>query len=123
MSENFYVNLINVFVRYYNIKNKTNKNLFSGINLYDKDTGDVIPEFNDAIQEYNESSDFEKKIFSPSEVCLEDFEQLYGLRVDDDIVCVCQTLFSLIRYVAMNIEWAKESWEIISTVDYQFPKK
>jgi len=50
--ENYYLNLINIFIKYYNEKFDKNEHFFSNITDYDKDTSNQMEMFFDLIFEY-----------------------------------------------------------------------
>lgn len=108
----YYMNLINVFVKYYNTSNKTNINMFHGLNTLE-DTNDMMEEFYEHMYDYKESDDDGKQLFTLDEVVVDDFEQLFGLKVNDNIICVCGLIIPILEYIVKEIDWVETNWKII----------
>lgn len=112
-SESYYMNLINIFVKYYNTKNQSKHHLFHQIDKYE-DTNEMMEEFAEHISIFNSSDEIEKKMYNLSEIHTEDFEKLYGLKINENIVCVCEILIPLLDYIAKEVDWIQTDWKIIS---------
>ena len=76
----FYMSIINIFIKYYNMTNETNINLFQNIDYYE-DINDIIASFFKHISEFKSATDIEKKIFSVQEIDDDDFDNLFGLHL------------------------------------------
>lgn len=113
MDAEYYTSLINIYIKHYNVSHNTKKTLFDALEMYD-DCNEIMDTFFEHIQEFKESDESDKKIYSVQEVIVENFEQLYGLKINDDIVCVCGLLIPILDYVARKIDWTKVDWKIIS---------
>jgi hypothetical protein len=105
-------NILNIFVKYYNSANGTNINMFNGINEYEG-TNEIMEEFMDCLQEFKESDENIKRLLNISEIHIEEYERLYGLRINENIVCVCEIVFPIINYISKEIDWANVDWKII----------
>lgn len=108
----YYMNLINVFIKHYNTCNGTKINMFHGIDIFE-DTNDMMEEFYEHINDYKESDDDNKQLFSPDEITVDDFEQLFGLTVNDNIICICSLMIPILEYIVKEIDWVKINWKII----------
>lgn len=115
--EEYYTDLINIYIMAYNRQHGTNTNLFNKIENYE-DTNDIMEEFYEHLNMFKTSDENMKKIYSPQEFPFETIEELYGLKIEDNIVCICQLLIPLLNYVVENIDWKKEDW-IIVTAKYE----
>jgi hypothetical protein len=109
----FFMSLINIFIKYYNTANGTTSNLFSDIEYYE-DSNDIIDEFLLHIDEFKSSSDLDRKLYSIQEINTEDFDQLFGLRVNDNIICCCVLLIPILQYIAKDVDWKHVEWKIVS---------
>lgn len=105
-----YTTMINVFIKYYNISHNTKGTLFDGI-CDENECNEIMDTFYEIITEFKESND-EKKIYFPDEFSnIDNLGELYCLEVDYNIICVCELLFPLIQYVAMNFR-CDDNWSI-----------
>lgn len=111
MDDEQYVEMMNIFIQYFNRKNDTNYNLFYDIERFDE-TNDMIEEFREHINEYNDSSEFEKRLYNTSEADISNFEAVYVLIIDSSIKCFCTTLIPLIIFMLEYIDYEKCKWEI-----------
>lgn len=108
----YYTNILNIFIKHYNTFNKTNINMFTGLDKYE-DTNDMMEEFIDHLTQFKESDDDEKRLYNMNEIQKENFEQLFSLRINENIVCVCGILFPILNYIATEIDWINVDWKII----------
>ena len=105
-------NILNIFVKYYNTTNGTNYNMFSGIDDYSGTNG-IMEEFTDCLAEFRNCDDVNKKLLNVSEIHVEEYEELYGLKINENIVCACEIIFPLINYIAKEVDWVNVDWSII----------
>jgi hypothetical protein len=108
----YFENILNIFIKYYNLENATSINMFTGINEYEE-TNEIMEEFMDHLMEYKENDENIKKLMNINEINIEDYEKLYGLQIDENIICVCEIFFPIIIYIAKNIDWKNINWKII----------
>ena len=109
--EEYYVKLMNIFIKHYNTINHININMFDGIKEYE-DTNNIMEEFMAHIDEFKTSDENTKKIYGIKEINIENFDQLYGLMIDDDVICVCEILIPLIKHIADNLNFVEVNWKI-----------
>jgi hypothetical protein len=110
--ETNYTDILNVFIKYYNTINGTSNNLFSNIGTYE-DTNDMMEELFDHVSMFNESDEETKKLYNLSSIILDEYDHLYGLKIDEKIICVCELLFPILVYVVREIDWTQVPWKII----------
>lgn len=103
--------IINVFLKYYNNEHECNKNMFQDIDEYE-DTNEILEEFYDHVTECNEVPESCKKLYSPEEINLEQFEQIYGLFINGECICLCEILFPILQYLSEECDWATIDWKI-----------
>ena len=108
----YYINLINAFVKHYNMCNETNKHMFHDIDEIDG-TNDLLEEFYEHLGQFKESEEEDKKLFSPNDINPDSFEQLFGLSVNGKVICVCCLLIPLLDYIVKEIDIVKTQWKII----------
>jgi len=111
-SEAYYVNLLNIFIKHYNNYGDKSINMFHGIET-DENTNDMMEEFFEHITQFKEANEYEKQMLAPDNVVIDDYEQLFELRVDSGSVCFCSVMFPLLDYVAREIDWVQCDWKII----------
>lgn len=109
--EDYYEKIINTYIKYYNYKNNTTYNFFDGVSD-ENDTNEIMEGFRDLLFEYNESSEDEKQLYKPYEVNLDEFEEIHGLFVGDDLVCICVILFPIIVHLADTVNLDDNTWRI-----------
>lgn len=108
----YYTDILNVYVKYYNKFHNTNKNLFSDIDDYEG-TNNMMEEFYEHLYQFSTSDEYEKSIKSISDVNPDEYDGLYALQINDEIVCVCSLLFPILDYIAQNVEWCTVNWDIM----------
>ncbi len=108
-----YVNILNIFIKYFNHGKKQKRHLFHGIETDDQ-TNDIMNEFMMHITEYKESDEDGRTMYRYNEIDRDDYEQLYGLIVRGELICVCGLLIPILDYIAKEIDWVQEKWKIIS---------
>lgn len=106
-----YVNILNIFIQYFNRQNKTNYNLFFDIERFDE-TNDMIEELREHIVEFNESDETTQRIYNPSEVDPVKFEAVYVLTIDTSIKCYCTILIPIINFMIKYIKLDECQWDI-----------
>ena len=111
-SESYYMNMINIFVKHFNNYSDEKTNMFSGIET-DDNTNDMMEEFFDHMAQFKEASEYDKKIFAPDEIIIDEYDQLFELRIDGFCVCYCAIMIPLIDYIAREIDWVKTNWKIV----------
>jgi hypothetical protein len=111
MDEEKYVDMLNIFIQYFNKANGTDYHLFYDIERADE-TNDMIVEFREHIQEYSDSGDFEKRLYNPVEADISNFEAVYVLIVDGSIKCFCMTLLPIIIFMLEHVDYEKCNWDI-----------
>lgn len=112
ITANYYLNLLNVFIMHYNTLNNTNIHMFFGINEI-HETNDILEEFYEHLAEYKRCDEDDKKLHAIDRVELDDYEQLFGLQVNGQIICVCGILIPIIEYIVKEIDWTQGLWQII----------
>lgn len=108
----YYTNLLNIFIKHYNQCNNTNINMFHNIDTID-DTNDMMEEFYEHLTDYKQCDEEYKQIFSPQEAPIDNFEQLFGLKINGKMFCVCALMIPILEYIAKDIDWVKTNWNII----------
>jgi predicted GNAT family N-acyltransferase len=86
--------------------------MFSGINTIDV-TNDIMEEFYEHLTEYKECDDDDKRLYAYDEIDADDFEQLFGLKVDGNLICVCRILIPIIEHIAKEIDLVQTNWQIV----------
>lgn len=107
-----YVNIMNIFVKHYNVTNDCNINMFHGVETLD-DTNDMMEEFFEHITQSKECTPMERELFSCDEIKIHEFEQLFELKINDTPICACSVLLPLLEYIAKSIDWVKTDWKIV----------
>lgn len=106
--------IINVYIKYFNTYHNTNTNLFTNIDHNDLTSTNVqLEKLYEHIYLYNNTEQIYRKIINPSEIDVKDIQDIYILIIDDHIISVCHLLFPLLEYVATKIDWKKINWKII----------
>lgn len=111
-SHSFYLTMLNIFIKHYNDTNGTNVHMFQNIDNMD-DTNEIMEEFMDHIAQFNQSSNDDKQLYNPTDIEVDDFEQLFGLKINDNIVCACILMIPLLIFVSHELDWVKTDWKII----------
>ena len=106
------VTIINIFVKHYNMYNDATVNMFCGIDTLDG-SNDIMEEFYEHLDDYKNSADDDKQIFAPNEILFDDFEKLFGLKINENIICVCSLMFPLLNYIAEHVDWTHTKWMIV----------
>lgn len=110
--EDTYEDVINIYVSYYNKRECTNNNMFFGI--YDiSESNPMIDEFFMHMDLFNESDEFAKRIYNPSEINTAEYDELYAVCVDDSVVCISELLIPIIKFIAVYVDWHKKKWNIV----------
>ena len=110
--ESYYTNLLNIFIKHFNDCSDNKINLFHGIEM-DDNTNEIMEEFFEHINQFKEATEYDKKIFAPDEIIVDEYEQLFELRIDGCCICYCAIIIPLMDYVAREIDWVKTNWKII----------
>lgn len=112
--EEYYVDILNVFIMYYNKLHNTHYNMFNGIDKYE-DTTAMMEEFYEHMYEYNSQPEL-RELYSLDDERLEMNDDVYGLKQDDNIICVSGLLLPIFQYIIENIDWKNKevNWNIIS---------
>ena len=106
--------ILNVYTSFFNTYYSTNDNLFVGINADDVSSTNVqLEKLYECIHAYKNSDDKEKLLSDPSDVNIKDTTEMYCVCVDGHVLKICQLLYPLLEYVAMNIDWKNVNWKII----------
>lgn len=108
----YYVNILNIFMKHVNMYREKTTHMFDNVKT-DDDTNDIMEEFYEHINQFKESDENIRRIYAYDEINVEDFEQLFVLKVDDKIICACELLFPLLDYIAKEIDWVQCKWKII----------
>jgi hypothetical protein len=111
-----YVDLINVSFTYYKgLFNKANENPFSNIDYEDLSSTNRYQElFNEAIYIHKKLELKDKnlvEIYDPKSIDYKDHDEIYGLIIDDKIMKVSPSIFTIFKYVS-DLEWNKINWKI-----------
>lgn len=110
--EEQYENIINVYIAYYNKRENTNINMFSGISTMD-DLNPIMNEFFAHMDEFNESDEMDRRVYNPSEINTAEYEELYAVCVEGSIVCVSKLLIPIINFISTHIDWYHKKWNIV----------
>ena len=108
----YYMNILNIFIKHYNRCNETNINMFTGVDTLDG-TNDMMEEFYEHLTEFKESGEDDKRLYAYEDIDADDFEQLYGLGVNGNLICVCRILIPIIEYISKEVDWVQVKWQII----------
>ena len=108
----YYMTLLNIFIKHYNQTNGTHIHMFDGIENI-TDTNEIMEEFADHTHQFSECDIYSKSLYSPTDVNFDDFEQLFGLRVNDNIVCVCEIMLPILMFIAKEMDWVNADWRIV----------
>jgi len=111
MSSHF-TGILNIFIKYFNQREGTTQNLFEGIDLME-DSNDMMDEFFEHIDAFKQSSEITRRLYNPSEITISGFEELYALRVDDNIVCLSELLLPILNFMSEHIQWVDKNWQIV----------
>lgn len=109
--EEQYEKVINIFLKYYNDTNGTNHNLFQGIDDMEG-TNKIMDDFRDYLFEYNECSEDERQLYMPHEVDLDDFDEVFGLFINNELICISVIIFPMLLHLAKTVELDDNTWRI-----------
>ena len=107
------LDILNVFLKYYNTTVKENSSMFDDIDFNkEESTNDKMEVFYDAMVKYKnyEKDDDIVAIYDLSDVDQNKCSILYCLKIDDRNYA-CQFLIPLLSYLS-DIDWKKKVWEI-----------
>ena len=113
--EIYLTNILNIYMKYYNSDKDTKLNMFHSIKT-DDETNDTMDEFMEHLKQFYESDNFTKQLMNVEEVDVDSYEQLFGLKINNKIVCVCEILYPILDYIAKNVDWVKVNWKIIDNI-------
>ena len=111
----YYVNLINIFVKHYNNSNERKIHMFENIEKMD-DTNDMMEEFFEHINELKENDIEDRRLRPYDDIDIETTERLFGLKINNKIVCVCKLMIPIMEYIAKDIDWVKTDWQIVPLI-------
>jgi len=115
MEEETYVDILNIFQKYFNETNGTNISMLDDIDNNDElGTNEQMEEFYEAMEQYNNFKDKygkEPPIINPVLIDGRNCEKLYGLVVNGECVGVCISLMAIIIYLA-SINFENLNWKI-----------
>jgi hypothetical protein len=108
------VSLINIFKLYFDkLYMSPGKNMFDGVNYEDeKSTNRCMELMYEAV--YNSQQHPEKeynKLYLPTEIKIDQYNDLYALKIDTKIKYICPLLLPLLQYL-LNEKWTKMNWHI-----------
>jgi len=86
--------------------------MFDGIENI-TDTNNIMEEFEDHITQFTENDNESNMLYCPTEINVDEFEQLFGLKINDNVVCVCVSMMPIIMYIAKEMDWTVVDWKII----------
>jgi len=123
-----YVDCMNICHIYFkNLFNKNNENMFSNVNDKDEYSTNKEMEFvYETIYKYNINLANNTKlcdIYDPTKINnylnKDDYNELYGLLSNNQIIKVCPSLFGIVTYIAHHVNWKNEDveWAIIPLMD------
>jgi hypothetical protein len=119
MDEEYYVDLLNIYQKYFNDRYNSNMNMFDNINGDDElETNEQMEDFYDAIEKYKEFKEkngIEPPVVESVLIDGRNVDELYGLLINDECVLVSVSLLSLIIKVS-NLDWTKINWKIKKVV-------
>ena len=72
-----------------------------------------MEELMDHISLFNESDEETRELHDSHSVIVDEFDYLYGLKINNKIVCVCQILFPVLDYIAKRVDWIGTPWKIV----------
>lgn len=122
----YYLNLLNIFMKYYNDKYNKNNNFFSDMIDMTKDTSSVMELFFESIVEYKqlknilneESDDIIMKIYfdNNNKKKFNDFleiydGQVYKLEINDSMI-YSPSLLICLNYILDNYDYLNNTWAI-----------
>lgn len=116
--EDLYVDILNVFITHYNKINGSNYNMFVGIEIMN-DSNPMMDEFFDVIDIYNECDEYSKKLFNINEINVKDYEELYILSVEGQMICACMTIIPILMHVVQHVDWHHKIWNIVKMSNIQ----
>jgi hypothetical protein len=102
-------------MKYYNSDKESKINMFHSIQTNDE-TNDAMEDFMIHLKQFNESDEYTKKLLNVNDIEIESYDQIFGLKINNTIICVCEILFPILDYIAKNIDWVKIDWKIVSTI-------
>lgn len=109
-----YFDILNIYIKYFNTYYSKNDNLFSDIDNNDITSTNIqLEKLYEHIHICKNATELEKKIMNPSDVNINDIDELYTLVIDGSILKVCRILFPILEYIATNINWSKDNWKIL----------
>jgi hypothetical protein len=82
-------------------------------NIQTEETNEIMEELAEHANQYKTYPQECRKIYSPTEINFDDFEQLFGLMINDNIICVCEIMMPLLQYITEEIDWVNVKWQII----------
>lgn len=111
-----YLDVFNVFLMYYKGVYNTEKHLFSDINpSKDSSTNKAMELLYEYIIEYKENKGKDPKLidmYSIKTVDMNQFDELYGLTLKDELISVSPSIYTLFLYVSNTIDWQECKWKI-----------
>lgn len=117
------VDIMNIFQTYYKIlfKKENNVNMFDGINFDDEtSTNRSLELFYEHIFKYKDYENKNKIEFielydeDDDDVVKLNSDELYALLIDNNIIKLSPSLFSIMSYLANNYNWRNKIWKIIN---------
>lgn len=116
--EEFQFDLINTFILHYQKANKKDKlSLLDGVDASDSTaTNHMMEMLYDAIFKYKTNKEAHSemiKLYNNDEVNVKDYEEVYGLYIDDKLNKVSPSLFSIIIHITEEMI-ENSRWHIIN---------
>ena len=111
-----YVEIVNVFLMYYQkLYNKT-ENLFQDVNVEEVESTnrslELLYEFMTTQKENEKKDPALVEIYNPDDIDLKKYDEMHGLLIDGNIEKVSPTIMSLLQYVA-TLDWCTIDWKIM----------
>jgi hypothetical protein len=113
--ETYLTNILNIYMKYYNSDKNQKLHMFHSIQT-EEETNDTMDEFMEHMKQFYESDDRSKQLINAEDIDVDSYEQLFGLKINNQIVCVCEILYPILDYVAKNVDWVKINWKIIDNI-------
>lgn len=109
--------ILNVYTIFYNNINGTNEHLFSGIDHEDNtSTNSQLEKLYECMYEYRNCDPQKINLLDPHQLDInkiKQYDELYGLKNNGNLIKVCQILFPILEYVATFLDYENDNWEII----------
>lgn len=108
------VDILNIYIKYYNTYYSRQEHLFSGIDPEDVTSTNIqMEKLYEHIHTYQHSDISKRKLLDISTIKIDEYDELYGFMVNEKIIKICPILFPILEYIAKNVNWKELNWKII----------